>query len=259
MGIDQVQSALQSGGNMEGKEIRFGILPSMLFTTATTGTSTGAINNMHDSLTPIGGLIPLWDMMLNIVFGGVGVGLMGFLLYGVIAVFLTGLMVGRTPEIFGKKIEKPEIVLASIAILLHPMLILFPTAIAVLGNFGLSSLNNAGPHGLSEILYAYTSAAANNGSAFAGLNANTPWYNISIGVVILLGRYISIIALLAISGSLLLKPKVEPGPGTLKTNTLLFTVVWIGTIIIVSALTFVPVLALGPVAEQLQMLSGKLF
>ncbi|MDH4379570.1 MAG: potassium-transporting ATPase subunit KdpA [Vampirovibrionales bacterium] len=259
VGIDQQSSSLQSGGNMEGKEVRFGVLPSMLFTVATTGTSTGAVNNMHDSLTPIGGLVPLADMMLNIIFGGVGVGLMGFLLYGIIAVFLTGLMVGRTPEIFGKKIEKPEIILASIAILLHPLLILVPTAIATMNDFGLSSLNNLGPHGLSEILYAYTSAAANNGSAFAGLNANTPWYNISLGIVILLGRYISIIALLAIAGSLLSKTKMEPGPGTLPTNTLLFGGVWLGVILIVGALTFVPVLVLGPLADQLAMLNGTLF
>jgi K+-transporting ATPase ATPase A chain len=257
--IDQHANTVQSGGNMEGKEVRFGILPSILFTVTTTGTSTGAVNNMHDSLTPIGGLVPLADMMLNIIFGGVGVGLMGFLLYGIIAVFLTGLMVGRTPEIFGKKIEKPEIMLASLAILLHPLIILVPTAIAAMNDFGLSSLNNAGPHGLSEILYAYTSAAANNGSAFAGLNANTPWYNISIGLVILLGRYISIIALLAIAGSLLTKPKAEPGPGTLRTNTLLYGAVWLGVILIVGALTFVPVLVLGPLAEHLAMLSGKLF
>lgn len=257
--IDQNASQLQSGGNMEGKEVRFGILPSILFTTATTATSSGAVNNMHDSLTPIAGLVPLSDMMLNVIFGGVGVGLMGFLLYGILTVFLTGLMVGRTPEIFGKKIEKPEIVLASLAILLHPLLILVPTAISAVSEFGLSSLNNAGPHGLSEILYAYTSAAANNGSAFAGLNANTPWYNISIGIVILLGRYISIIALLAIAGSLLGKPKVEPGPGTLQTNTPLFALVWVGIILIVGALTFVPVLALGPVAEHLAMMAGTLF
>lgn len=249
----------QAGGNMEGKEVRFGILPSILFTTATTATSTGAVNNMHDSLTPIAGLVPMADMMLNVIFGGVGVGLMGFLLYGLIAVFLTGLMVGRTPEIFGKKIEKPEIILASLIILLHPLLILVPTAMAVINDFGLSSLNNAGPHGLSEILYAYTSAAANNGSAFAGLNANTPWYNVSIGMVILLGRYPSIIAMLAIAGSLLSKPKVDSGIGTLRTNTLLFSVVWVGIILIVGALTFVPVLMLGPIAEQLAMLAGKMF
>ena len=246
-------------GNIEGKEMRFGVLPSILFTTATTATSTGAVNNMHDSLTPIAGLVPLADMMLNVIYGGVGVGLMGFLLYGVIAVFLTGLMVGRTPEIFGKKIEKPEIILASIAILLHPLIILAPTAIAATNDFGLSSLNNAGAHGLSEILYAYTSAAANNGSAFAGLNANTIWYNISLGIVILLGRYVSIIALLAIAGSLLTKPKMEPGPGTLRTNTFLFALVWVGVILIVGALTFVPVLVLGPIADHLSMMHGKLF
>lgn len=257
--IDQTASALQPGGNFEGKETRFGITPSILFTTATTATSSGAVNNMHDSLTPMAGLVPLADMMLNIIFGGVGVGLMGFLLYGIIAVFLTGLMVGRTPEIFGKKIEKPEIILASIAILLHPILILVPTAISAINPFGLESLNNPGPHGLSEILYAYTSAAANNGSAFAGLNANTPWYNISIGLVILMGRYVSMIALLAISASLLSKPKVEPGPGTLRTNTLLFTAIWLGIIVVVGALTFVPVLALGPIAEHLAMLNGNLF
>jgi len=257
--INQHAGAFQSGGNMEGKEVRFGILPSMLFTVATTGTSTGAVNNMHDSLTPIAGMIPMANMMLNVIFGGVGVGLMGFLLYGIVAVFLTGLMVGRTPEIFGKKIEKPEIMLASLAILLHPLIILAPTAIAVMNHFGLDSLGNAGPHGLSEILYAYTSAAANNGSAFAGLNANTPWYNITIGIVILLGRYVSMIALLAISGSLLAKPKVEPGPGTLRTNTLLYGIVWLGVILVVGALTFVPALVLGPVAEHLAMLGGKLF
>ena len=250
---------VSSAANWEGKEIRFGIPASTLFTIATTATSTGAVNNMHDSLTPLAGLIPLADMMLNIIFGGVGVGLMGFLLYGILAVFLTGLMVGRTPEIFGKKIEKPEIILTSIAVLSHPFIILVPTAIAAVNTFGLNALNNAGPHGFSEILYAYSSAAANNGSAFAGLNANTPWYNISIGIVILLGRYISMIALLAISGSLLAKPRIEPGPGTLPTNTLLFAAVWVGVILIVGALTFVPVLMLGPVAEQLAMLHGQLF
>jgi len=250
---------LQSLGNLEGKEVRFGIAPSVLFATATTSTSTGAINTMHDSLTPLGGLVTLANMMLNVIYGGVGVGLMGYLLYGIIAVFLTGLMVGRTPEIFGKKLEKPEIILASIAILLHPALILIPSAIAAVFSFGTGSLNNLGPHGFSEILYAYTSAAANNGSAFAGLNANTPWYNISIGIVIMLGRYISMIALLAIAGSLLAKPRVEAGPGTLRTNTVLFAVVWVGIILVVGALTFVPALMLGPVAEHLAMHSGKLF
>ena len=208
---------------------------------------------------PLTGAVPLFNMMLNIIFGGVGVGLMGFILYGIITVFLTGLMVGRTPEIFGKKLEKPEIILASVAILLHPLLILLPTAIAAVLPVGLGSLNNLGPHGLSEILYAYTSAAANNGSAFAGLNANTPWYNISLGIVILLGRYISIIALLSIAGSLLHKPKVEPGPGTLETNTMLFTTIWVSIILIIGALTFVPVLVLGPLAEHLALLNGHVF
>lgn len=255
--LNQISHA--QAGNWEGKEVRFGMLPSMLFAIATTATSTGAVNAMHDSLTPLGGLMPLADMMINVLFGGVGVGLMGFLLYGVIAVFLTGLMVGRTPEIFGKKIEKPEVILASIAILLHPFIILIPTAIAATNAFGLSSLNNVGPHGLTEILYAYTSAAANNGSAFAGLNANTPWYNVSLGLVILLGRYIAIIALLAISGSLLSKPKVEAGPGTLRTNTVLYGLVWLGVILIIGALTFVPVLVLGPVAEHLALHAKTLF
>ena len=257
--LQSIHGVVTDGGNLEGKEIRFGIAPSTLFVTSTTSTSTGAVNTMHDSLTPMGGFIPLWDMMLNVVFGGVGVGLMGFLLYGILAVFLTGLMVGRTPEIFGKKIEKAEMVLASLAILLHPLLILVPTAIAVMTPMGLSSLNNVGPHGLSEILYAYTSAAANNGSAFAGLNANTPWYNISIGTVIVLGRYVSIIILLALAGSLLSKTRIQPGPGTLKTNTCLFMTVWVAVILIVGALTFIPVLMLGPVAEHLAMQTHHVF
>ncbi len=248
-----------SFGNLEGKEMRFDMMQNMLFTTATTATSTGAVNNMHDSLTPLAGATTIWNMMLNTIFGGVGVGLMGFLLYGIIAVFLTGLMVGRTPEIFGKKIEKSEIILASIAILLHPLIILVPTAISAVTPMGISSLNNLGPHGFSEMLYAFTSAAANNGSAFAGLNANTPWYNISIGIIILLGRYISVIALLAIAGSLLAKPKVEAGPGTLRTDTFLFATVWLSVILIVGALTFVPALVLGPIAEHLQMLAGTLY
>lgn len=259
LSIDQTPSLYQSGGNMEGKEVRFGIVPSTLFTVATTATSTGAVNTMHDSLTPIGGLVPLVGICLNVIFGGVGVGLMGFILYGLFTVFLTGLMVGRTPEIFGKKIGKAEIILASIAILIRPMLILVPSAISAVTDFGLGSLNNLGPHGLTEIVYAFGSAAANNGSAFAGLNANTPWYNISLGSVMLLGRYLSIIALLAISGSLLSKPKIDSGVGTLKTNTLLFSVLWVSIILIIGALTFVPMLILGPVAEHIAMLSGTLF
>jgi potassium-transporting ATPase potassium-binding subunit len=257
--IDSLRSATQSGGNMEGKEVRFGILSSMLYTTITTSTSTGAVNNMHDSLTPIGGLVPLMNLALNVVFGGVGVGLMNFILYGIIAVFLTGLMVGRTPEIFGKKLDKAEITLASLAILIHPLLSLTPTAISLMAPFALSSLNNPGPHGLTEILYAYTSASADNGSAFAGLNANTPWFNVTIGMVILIGRYIPIVALLGISGSLLSKKSLGQTVGSLRTNTFLFSAIWAGTVLIIGALTFAPVLVLGPVAEYLEMHAGTLF
>lgn len=259
LGLDQAASALQAGGNMEGKEVRFGQAINALFITCTTAFTTGTVNCMHDSLTPIGGLVPLAQMMLNNVFGGKGVGFMNFILYGIIAVFLTGLMVGRTPEFLGKKIEKPEIVLASIALLLHPLIILLPAALSLVAPFGLASLNNPGPHGLSEILYAFTSGAANNGSAFAGLNANTPWYNLSLGIVMLLGRYLSIIALLAIAGSLASKQKIPEGPGTLKTDTALFGGIWLFVILIIGALTFFPVLALGPIAEHLAMLAGKVF
>lgn len=258
-GLDQSATALQAGGNMEGKEVRFGQAQTVAFTTATTAFTTGTVDCMHDSLTPMGGFVPLGQMMLNNIFGGKGVGFLNFILYGILAVFLTGLMVGRTPEFLGKKIEKPEIVLASIAILIHPLLILVPTAWAVVAPYGLSSLANAGPHGLSEILYAYTSGAANNGSAFAGLTANTPWYNVSLGVVMLIGRYLSIIAMMAIAGSLMAKKRVPEGPGTLRTDTPLFGGLWLSTILIVGALTFFPVLALGPVAEHLAGLAGKLF
>ncbi|MDB5097691.1 MAG: potassium transporter ATPase [Cyanobacteria bacterium RYN_339] len=248
-----------AGGNMEGKEVRFGQAQTALFTAATCAFTTGTVNCMHDSLTPLGGFVPLGEMMLNNVFGGKGVGFMNYLLYGLLAVFLTGLMVGRTPEFLGKKVERAEISLASIAILLHPLIILVPTAWAVMAPYGLSSLTNPGSHGLTEILYAYTSGAANNGSAFAGLTANTPWYNVSIGVVMLLGRYVSIIALMAIAGSLMRKKRVPVGPGTLRTDTALFGALWLATILIVGALTFFPVVALGPVAEHLAMLAGKAF
>jgi K+-transporting ATPase ATPase A chain len=258
LSIDQGHTLLQSGSNMEGKEVRFGLLGSMLFTTATTATSTGAVNNMHDSLTPIAGLVPLVEMILNVIFGGVGVGLMGFLLYGILAVFLTGLMVGRTPEIFGKKLETPEMILTSLLILSHSFLILIPVAIAILNDFGTHAISNPGPHGFTQILYAYASVAADNGSAFAGLNTNTPWYNVSLGIVILLGRYISMIGLLAIASSLLAKPKLEAGVG-IRTNTFTFILIWLAVIIVVGALTFVPAIILGPVAEHLTLLKGKLF
>jgi K+-transporting ATPase ATPase A chain len=258
-GLDQHLTALQPGGNMEGKEVRFGQAQTSVFVTATTAMTTGTVDAMHDSLTAMGGFVPLGLMMLNCVFGGKGVGFMNFMMYGILAVFLTGLMVGRTPEIFGKKIEKTEIVLASIAILIHPLIILVPSAWSLIQSYGLSSLGNPGYHGLSEVLYAFTSSAANNGSAFAGLNANTPWYNLSTGIVILVGRYLSMIALLAIAGSLMVKKRVPEGPGTLRTDSVLFGGIWIGVILIVGALTFFPAVALGPVAEHLAMLAGKSF
>ena len=204
---------------------------------------------MLDSYTPLGGMVSLVQMMLNCVFGGKGVGVLNFLMYGLFAVFIAGLMVGRTPEFLGKKIQKREIVLASLALLVHPLIILIPTAWSLVAPYGVSSLGNSGSHGLSEVLYAFTSAAANNGSAFAGLNGNTPWYNVSLGLVILFGRYASIIFMLAIGGSLAAKPPVQETIGTLKTDTALFGGFWFATIIVVGALTFFPGLVLGPIAE----------
>ena len=244
-------SALGIHGNMEGKEVRFGISESALFTTVTTAATTGSVNNMHDSLTPIGGMVPLMEMMLNNVFGGKGVGLLNGLLYVILTVFICGLMVGRTPEFLGKKIEGKEIKLVSIAVLTHPIIILVPTAIALLRPESVSSILNGGFHGLSEVLYAYTSGAANNGSAFGGLSVNTNWYNLSIGLVILVGRYISIIAMLAIAGSLSTKRIVPTTVGTLRTDTPLFSLILVMIILIVGALTFFPALALGPIAEHL--------
>ncbi|KEO81385.1 potassium-transporting ATPase subunit KdpA [Tumebacillus flagellatus] len=246
-------SALGVHGNMEGKEVRFGLSESALFTAVTTAATTGSVNNMHDSLTPIGGMVPMMEMMLNNVFGGKGVGLLNGLLYVVLSVFICGLMVGRTPEFLGKKIEGKEIKLASIAVLTHPVIILVPTALALLRPESLSSILNGGFHGLSEVLYAYTSGAANNGSAFGGLTANTNWYNLSIGLVMLAGRYISIIAMLAIAGSLSTKRVVPTTVGTLRTDTPLFSLILVVIILIVGALTFFPALALGPIAEHLGM------
>lgn len=259
LGLDQAATALQAGGNMEGKEVRFGQGLTSLFVTATTAMTTGTIDCMHDSLTPMGGFVTFALMMLNCVFGGKGVGLINYLMYGILAVFLTGLMVGRTPEFLGKKIEKPEVVLASIAILIHPLIILAPTAMALVVPQGLSGISNPGLHGLSEVLYGYTSAAANNGSAFAGLAANTAYYNTTLGVVIGLGRYLSLIAMMAIAGSLSAKKAVPESVGTLRTDTWLFGGIWVGTLLIVGALTFFPVLALGPIAEHVAMLQGKVF
>jgi K+-transporting ATPase ATPase A chain len=247
-------NALGVHGNMEGKEVRFGIPGSALFTAVTTAATTGSVNNMHESLTPMGGFVALGQMMLNNVFGGKGVGLLNGLLYVILTVFICGLMVGRTPEFLGKKIESKEVKLASISLLAHPVLILVPTAIALVTPAAISSISNTGYHGLSEVLYAFTSSAANNGSAFAGLNANTNFFNIALGIVILLGRYISIIAMLAIAGSFATKRVVEVTTGTFRTDTALFTGILIVIILVIGALTFFPALALGPIAEHLGML-----
>lgn len=240
-------------GNMEGKEVRFGLSESSLFTAVTTAATTGSVNNMHESLTPMGGFVALAEMMLNNVFGGKGVGLLNGLLYLILSIFICGLMVGRTPEFLGKKIEGKEVKLASIALLVHPLIILAPTALALMRPESIASISNPGMHGLSEVLYAFTSGAANNGSAFAGLNANTNFYNVGIGLVMLFGRYVSMIAMLAIAGSLATKRVVPVTTGTLRTNTPLFTGILIMIILVIGALTFFPALALGPIAEHLAM------
>jgi K+-transporting ATPase ATPase A chain len=260
-GVDQRTGPLQPGGNMEGKEVRFGISQSALFATITTDASCGAVNSMHDSFMPLGGLVPLANIMLGeIVFGGVGSGLYGILVYVVLAVFIAGLMVGRTPEYLGKKIEAYDVKMAMLYVLIFPLVILVLTAISVLApQMGLSSLNNGGPHGLSEILYAFTSAAGNNGSAFAGLNANTHWYNLSLGATMLIGRFLMMVPMLAMAGNLAQKKSVPPSPGTFPVNSGLFTVLLTGVILIVGALTFFPVLSLGPVLEHLLLRAGQLF
>lgn len=247
-----------TGPNMEGKEVRFGIPLSSLFVAATTAYTTGAVNTMHDSLTPLGGFVPILFMMFNMVFGGKGVGLLNIIMFMIITVFLSGLMVGRTPEIFGKKIEAREIKLATVAMLVHPFVILVPTAIAVSTRMGTSSMNNPYLHGFSEVLYAFTSGAANNGSAFAGLNGDTTFYNVALGLVMLLGRYISIIAMFAIAGSLAKKAVIPESPGTLKTDTFSFGGVFLAVVVIVGALTFFPALAIGPIGEQIQMWAGQI-
>lgn len=247
-----------SNVSMEGKEVRFGLPLDSLFAGATTAFTTGAVNMMHDSLTPLGGFVPMLFMMLNMVFGGKGVGLLNIIMYLIITVFICGLMVGRTPEIFGKKIEAREIKLATLALLVHPFLILFTSAIALVTKTGVASIANPGLHGFSEVLYAFSSAAANNGSAFGGLSGNTPFYNIMLGLVMLLGRYISIAAMFAIAGSLIRKPVVPESAGTLRTDTFAFGGVFVAVALIVGALTFFPALALGPIAEHLQMWSGML-
>lgn len=257
LGVDQSSNALQAGGNMEGKETRFGITASALFATITTAASCGAVNAMHDSLTPLGGLVPLWLMQLGeVVFGGVGSGLYTMLIYAVIAVFVAGLMIGRTPEYLGKKIEIFEMKMSAVILLVTPILVLVGTAIAVILPAGLAGIANPGAHGFSEILYAVSSAANNNGSAFAGLSANTPFYNLLLAVVMAIGRFGIILPILAIAGALAAKKRVAPGLGTLPTHGPLFVALLIGSVVLVGALTYVPALALGPVIEHLQMVAG---
>lgn len=258
-GADQQYSLTQSGGNMEGKELRFGIADTALFVATTTAATTGSVNAMHDSLTPLGGITPLAQMMLNCVFGGDGVGLINLIQYAILTVFLAGMMIGRTPEFLGKKIEVREIKLVMLAVLVPPACILGFTALAVLWPDAAASLNNRGPHGFSEILYAYASATANNGSTFAGLNANTPFFNTTTGLAMLAGRFLTLLPMLAVAGSLAAKATVPAGPGTFPTATPLFMGLLVFVVLVVGGLTFLPALALGPVIEQLQMLVGQLY
>ena len=254
-------STMQSGGNMEGKEVRFGIANSALFATVTTDASCGAVNSTHDSYTPLGGMVPMVNILLGeIIFGGVGAGMYGMLIFVILSVFIAGLMVGRTPEYLGKKIEAYDIQMAMLYLLIFPLIILGFSAVSVLApSFGLSSLTNHGPHGLSEILYAYTSATGNNGSAFAGLNANTHWYNSTLGVAMFAGRFLMLIPMLAIAGNLATKKSVPASAGTFPVTTPLFTTLLTGVILIVGALTFFPALSLGPILEHLLMRSGTSF
>jgi potassium-transporting ATPase potassium-binding subunit len=270
-GIQSAATATQAGGNMEGKETRFGIASSALFVTVTTNASCGAVNSAHDALTPLGGLVPMFNLQTDeVIFGGVGSGLYGMLLYAIVAVFIAGLMVGRTPEYLGKKIQQKEVKMAMLPILSTSFLILVFTAVSVVVPFakdsywnppgpGVANLNNAGPHGFSEVLYAYSSGSENNGSAFAGLNANTPWYNLTIGLAMLFGRFMFILPLLAVAGSLAAKKRVPSSSGTLPTHGPLFVGLLVATVIVVGALTFFPALALGPLVEHFLMHGGKLF
>lgn len=254
LGVDQTHGALQAGGNMEGKETRFGIVASALFATITTAASCGAVNAMHDSFTPLGGLVPMWLIQLGeVVFGGAGSGLYGMLIFAIMAVFIAGLMIGRTPEYIGKKIESFEMKMTAIVILVTPFLVLLGTAIAVMANQGKLGIANPGAHGFSEILYALSSAANNNGSAFAGLSANTPFYNSLLAVAMWFGRFAFIVPVLAIAGSLAKKKRIGATAGTLPTHGPLFVALLIGTVVLVGALTYVPALALGPVIEHLQL------
>jgi potassium-transporting ATPase potassium-binding subunit len=259
-GVDQHASTLQSGGNMEGKEVRYGIANSALWATVTTDTSCGAVNSMHDSYTPLGGMVPLANMMLSeTVFGGVGAGLYGVVIYVILSVFIAGLMVGRTPEYLGKKIEAYDVKMAMLVTLVFPLVILGFAGVSVVKDFGTSSILNPGPHGFSEILYAFTEGAANNGSAFGGITANTLWYDTTIGLTTLIGRFLMIIPMLAIAGNLARKKYVPPSLGTFPVTTPLFSALLIGVILIVGALTFFPALSLGPILEHLLMAAGKTF
>lgn len=258
--VDQISSDLQSGGNMEGKEVRFGIANSALFATVTTAASCGAVNSMHDSYTPLGGMIPIINMELGeIIVGGVGAGLYGMLLFAVIAVFVAGLMVGRTPEYVGKKIEAKDVKMAMLAILILPASMLGFTALAVVLDIGLSSRANMGPHGFSEILYAYTSATANNGSAFAGISANTPFYNTTLGLAMFIGRFLMIVPMMAMAGSLAAKKVVPASAGTFPTTRALWVGLLVGVILIIGGLTFFPALSVGPLVEHLAMQAGQAF
>lgn len=258
--VDQTVSMMQSGGNMEGKEVRFGIANSALFATVTTDASCGAVNAMHDSFTPLGGLVPLTNILLGeIVFGGVGAGMYGMLVFVIVAVFIAGLMVGRTPEYLGKKIEAYDVQMAMLYLLIFPLIILVLSAISLRLPAGLAGLANHGPHGLSEVLYAFTSATGNNGSAFAGLSANTRWYNFTLGIAMFAGRFLMIIPMLAIAGNLAEKKVTPATAGTFPVTTPLFTILLTGVIVIVGALTFFPVLSLGPILEHLLLRAGQLF
>jgi K+-transporting ATPase ATPase A chain len=260
-GAGQGASALSPGGNMEGKELRFGIADSALFATVTTDASCGAVNSMHDSFTPLGGMVPLVNIMLGeVIFGGVGAGLYGILIFIVLSVFIAGLMVGRTPEYLGKKIQAYDVQMAMLVVLILALVILVFSGISALSpTFGTPSILNPGPHGLTEILYAYSSGAGNNGSAFAGFNANTRWYNLTIGLTMLVGRFLMIVPMLALAGSLGRKKRVPPSPGTFPVTTPLFSVLLVGVVLIVGALTFFPALSLGPIVEHFLMAQGRAF
>ena len=271
LGLQTGATAGQTGGNMEGKEVRLGVVNSTLWATLTTDTSCGAVNSMHDSFTPIAGLVPMLNMMTDIViFGGVGAGLYGILIYCIVAVFIAGLMVGRTPEYLGKKLEQKEVKMAMFAIIATSASILLFTAVSSQIHFpvkgywnppgaAIANMNNSGPHGLSEVLYAYTSATGNNGSAFAGMNTNTPWYNLTMGLAMLVGRFLFLIPILAAAGSLAAKKKIPVTAGTLPTHGPLFVGLLVGTVILIAVLTYFPAVSLGPIVEQYLMHGGKLF